>query len=54
MRGVQALGETRMHLETPHIARKDTCDAPRGDVPREGVHQGETLHFLDTTDDNPR
>ncbi|MCI85077.1 hypothetical protein A2U01_0106356, partial [Trifolium medium] len=54
MRGVQALGETRMDLETPHVARKDMRDALRGDVPQEGVHQGETPHFLDTTDDNLR
>ncbi|MCI69150.1 hypothetical protein A2U01_0090411, partial [Trifolium medium] len=47
IRGVQALGETRMYLETPHVARKDMRDALRGDVPQEGVHQGETLHFLD-------
>ncbi|MCI95121.1 hypothetical protein A2U01_0116419, partial [Trifolium medium] len=52
MRGAQAPGETRTHLETPHAARKDVRDTLQGDVPQEGVHQGGTLPFLDTTDDN--
>ncbi|MCI60677.1 hypothetical protein A2U01_0081933, partial [Trifolium medium] len=44
MRGVQARGETIVHLETPHVAKKDTCDTLRGDAPLGGVHQEETLH----------
>ncbi|MCI75099.1 hypothetical protein A2U01_0096366, partial [Trifolium medium] len=38
-----------MHLETPHVARKDTPDTLRGDVPLGG-----TPHLLDTIGDTPR
>ncbi|MCI41221.1 hypothetical protein A2U01_0062454, partial [Trifolium medium] len=46
MRGVLARGETRLHLETHHVARIGTYDILRGDAPLGG-----TLHLLDTTDD---
>ncbi|MCI92490.1 hypothetical protein A2U01_0113786, partial [Trifolium medium] len=31
--GVRARGETRAHLETPHVAKRDTHDTLRGDAP---------------------
>ncbi|MCI78130.1 hypothetical protein A2U01_0099400, partial [Trifolium medium] len=36
LREEQAQGETRKSLETPHLARKDEQDIPRGDAPLEG------------------
>ncbi|MCI65253.1 hypothetical protein A2U01_0086511, partial [Trifolium medium] len=46
IRGVRARGERRVHLETPHVAKKDTRATLRGDAPLGGVHQEETLHLL--------
>ncbi|MCI33814.1 hypothetical protein A2U01_0055032 [Trifolium medium] len=46
MKGVRVRGETRVHLETPPAARKDTRETLRGDAP-----PGGTLHLLDTIAD---
>ncbi|MCI67723.1 hypothetical protein A2U01_0088982, partial [Trifolium medium] len=46
MKGVRSRGETKVHLESPHVARKDTREILRGDAPLGG-----TLHLLDTIAD---